>query len=323
MIHTMETMIRNETEALSFSAEDWDRLRFRFHDSLLADTEISKLAKNLGRTWPIRGKAETPLKYVGYNLIELCSLPEFYGKGNRLPVLYQILSETIAFDEPFAEMVEHLDAAAEQANPAHQTLAELAVTLDFPIVATGFTEETRRFCANEGILTLADLIEFSQKMARTIVVGGDFRCFLNALASAEFAVLKQFLPLREGCKGLHLAEAIGQLAEQFSPAEAATLLKLYGLPLEQPSWQGASVLDRAGQQALIVAVRDLVAARLALFPDQGQELRHAVDSGDTALVRYFAPLQQKDRETLALAVVYNYFEVKPRANGLLQRLFSR
>ena len=83
----------NETAAeidhqFPFSVEDWDALRSYFNDSVMAETSLCSLAKNLGLKWPIRGKDETPQKYIKFTLEELADLPEFFGKGNRLPLFY-------------------------------------------------------------------------------------------------------------------------------------------------------------------------------------------------------------------------------------------
>lgn len=306
-----------------FSAADWDSLRYRFQDSLMANTELHKLAQSIDNSWPMRGKDETPQKYLSYTLAELQELPEFYGKGNRLPLLFNILSETLAFDDPFGDMVDYLDTAAQKENAILRALQKLEIPLDLPIRFTNFSDSTLTLCENEGIKTLAELAEFAQKMAKSVVVGGEFRSFLNALAHIDVQTLKRFLPIREAKTGLFLAESLGHLAEQFTPPEAVTLLHYHQLPYSKPSWKETNALSRAHLETLINEIKPLVETRMQLLPDQAQQLRHAAQSGSLDLLRYFAALKDPDLESLAQAIALVGLDIQPKQSGLLKRLFSK
>lgn len=310
------------TDNLPFSAAEWEQLRIRFRDSLMLNTELFKLAQNIDATWPIRGKDETPSKYISFSLDELRILPEFYGKPDRLPLLYQILAETLAFDDPFGEMADYVDSSSRKDDSALKALRKLEIPEDFPVQLANFSEDTKAFCKAEEIRSLADLIAFSQNMAQSIVVGGEFRSFLNSLTHLDTQTLKRFVPIRDGKSGLFLAEFIGHLAANCEPAEAATLLDFYGLKVNRREWSAAKPLNPAQRDLLFSELQRLMQPRFECLPDQAQQLRHAAQSGETALLRFFAPLADPDSEALAQAIALAALDFKPKSKGLLGRLFK-
>jgi hypothetical protein len=316
----MKDLMTESPRELPFTSAEWDRLRYQMQDSMMADTSLAKLALNLGTKWPIRGRDECPRKYLGYQLEALAELPEFFGKGNRLAQLYSILKETQALDDPFNDMVGHFDKVAGGDNEAVRALQSFEVPEDYPIELTHFSKATRALCKTEGVQTLRELIDFTQRCAQRVFLGGEFQAFLNALVQRDAEVLKSFLPIREGRPGLSLAEGLGQYVSRLGDPEAATLLATYQLSFDRPSWKKASALSKAETAALLEGLRETVEPYFQIMPEQAQELRHAVDSGLEAAVRYFAPIGEPDTETLARAAAMAAFGVKPRNTSFLKRI---
>lgn len=305
-----------------FTDSDWDKLRFLMQDSLLADTSMPKLARDLGHSWPLRGKAETPRKYLHHSLASLAEMPEFYGKGNRLQLLYQILSETISMDDPFHDMATHLDADPVATNEPGIALQDLEVSPDFPIDFANFAPDTLTLCASEKLTTLGELIGFSHRCAQTVFLGGDFQRFLNALLLRDRSALRRFLPLREATNGLFLAETLGFLTTRLSDTEAATLLRLYRLRSTRQAWNDAQPLDRKDHPDLLRILRESAHQRFHWMPDQAQQLRHALETGQDATIRFFAPIADPDVETLCLGIAKAAFDYKPSGTSFLHKIFS-
>lgn len=196
------------------TAKDWDEVRTAFATSIMVDTSINSLAQNLdGPEWPIKGKEETPSKYIDLSFEEVVELLQLKGqKPERVDQLVGILKETLAFDSPFGEMVEQAKASAERDNPLLKNLTKLSIPENFPITLTALDPGTLDFCKAEGLSTLGEFAVFAQNMSQNVIVGGDFRKLLNALSHVDEAALAEVLPYRRGQKGLHLIEAMAQAA---------------------------------------------------------------------------------------------------------------
>ncbi len=196
------------------TVKDWNEVRSAFATSIMVDTAINSLAQNLdGPEWPIKGKDETPAKYIDLTLEEVLELLQLKGQSpERVDELIGILKETLAFDSPFGEMVEQTQAASARDNPLHKNLAKLNIPENFPIALTVLDAGTLEFCQLESLATLGEFAVFAQGMSQNVIVGGDFRKLLNALSHVDEAALAEVLPFRVGHKGLHLVEAIGQAA---------------------------------------------------------------------------------------------------------------
>jgi len=318
----MHSQTVNSESTPRYTSAEWDKLRYHLQDSMMTRTSLSKLAKDIGTSWPIKGSDETPEKYIAYTLDALQEMPEFYGKGNRLPLLIRILRETLAMDDPFAEMVDHFDKFEHRDNESQQTLLDWDVPAEFPVELGNFSDDTLRLCRKEDIKTVTDLVDFAQRSAQTVVLGGEYRGFLNALSERDFKSLRKYLPVRLNEPGIYLSEAIGHIATRLEAVQAATLLATYQISTTKPNWDPERALPKAQTQALLDLVRDTTAKRFEWMPDQAQQLRHAVQSGEAALIRYFVSLDDPDLENLARAIALAAFEVKPRAKGLLGRFLS-
>ena len=306
-------------QQLVIQVEHWDALCAYFKDSVMAKANLCSLASDLGLKWPIRGKNETPERYIQYSLEELADLPEFYGKGNRLPLLSTILLETKQLDDPFLEMTEHLEKVVQKEVEEPPLLRQLGVPADFPVSLMNFSDKTLKACREGGYETLSQLVAFLQKSASAVMLNEEFRQFRNALDAAG---LGKFLPIRDGSKGIHLAEAIGHLAGCLSDQQAATLLYAYKISTTNPAWKESTALGKTEALALFGQVKATAEKHFELLPEQAGELREAVQSGLTACVRYFVSLNDSDIESVAIAIAMAAFEVKPRLKGLLSNLMK-
>jgi len=199
---------------MNANAKDWDQVRTAFATSILVDTSLNSLAQNLdGVAWPIAGKDETPARYIDRDFEEVVELLQLRGQPpEAIDQLVAILRETLAFDNPFGDMVAQTEAAASRDNVLVKNLAKLGIPENFPIVLTGLSPDTLEFCRLEQLSTLGEFATFAQNMAQSVIVGGDFRKLLNALSHVDEAALAEVLPYRCGTKGLHLIEAVGGVA---------------------------------------------------------------------------------------------------------------
>jgi hypothetical protein len=209
------------------TAKEWDEVRSAFASSIMVDTSINSLAQNLdGPEWPMKGKDETPAKYIDLSFDEVVEMLQLKGqKPDRLDQLIGILKETLAFDSPFGDMVEQTQAAADKDNPLLKNMAKLSIPENFPITLTALEPATLEFCKLEGRHTLGEFAVFAQTMSQNVIVGGDFKKLLNALSHVDEASLAQVLPFRRGQKGLHLVEALAhstRAPDAAARAEVAT-----------------------------------------------------------------------------------------------------
>ena len=197
------------------TAKDWDQVRTAFASSIMVDTSISSLAQNLDAPdWPLKGKDETPAKYIDLTFDEVVELLQLKGQSpEQVDVLIGILKETLAFDNPFGDMVEQTAAASERDNPLLKNLQKLNIPENYPISLTALEPGTIEFCKLEKLSTLGEFGVFAQNMSQNVIVGGDFRKLLNALSHVDEGALAEVLPYRRGQKGLHLVEAVAQAAK--------------------------------------------------------------------------------------------------------------
>jgi hypothetical protein len=196
-----------------FTSTEWEDIRKKFRQSIMADTSLVSLAQNLDtKEWPLKGDDEKPSKYIDFNYEELLMLPEIAGSTDKADHLIGILKETLAFDDPFGDMVAQVEETSSKENPILKTLARLGIPENFPLVLANFSEGTRVVCASEGIKTIGEFANLGQQMSTKVVLGGDFRNALNALTHGDEEGIGKFLPYRKGTTGLHLAEAIGLIA---------------------------------------------------------------------------------------------------------------
>ncbi len=209
--------------------QDWDEVRKAFAASIMIDTQLTSLAQNLdGADWPMKGKDETPAKYVDLTFSEVQELLVLKGQpAERFDQLVSILRDTLAFDDPFGEMVEQTAESTARDNTVLKNLTKLEIPGDFPISLTALNADTLEFCRLEKLSTLQEFAIFAQGMSQSVIVGGDFRKLLNALSYVDEAALCEVLPFRLGSKGLHLVEALAQATKAPDPFAHAEEAKIW------------------------------------------------------------------------------------------------
>ena len=306
------------------NAERWDNIRERFRSSMMVKTEIHKLAQNIDATWPHKSSDEIPLKYIGLTFDELHMMPELGGKIDRIKLLMDIMEETMAFDDPFGEMAEHVDSSSKKDDSAQKTLTKLEINPAYPLRFCLIAPESKEFCEREGLTTVGEFIDFTQNMAQNIVVGGDFRNFLNSFVSGANADIARYLPLRAGHHGLHLAEAIAQFISLLKPEEYVDLLFRYQVEVSADD-RKVRRLTKDEQADLDARIRTDLGLLLAFFEEESNRLRDALAEGGAAPERFFVPLDNRKKETLALALVRTYYQPSEAApkKGFFSRLFGR
>jgi hypothetical protein len=314
------TKILPARPSYTYTEDDWTHLRAHFMGSILVDVHLHKLAQNIGASWPIKDKGETPARYLEYSFSELLAAPGLNGQPARLQLLLDILKETACFDNPFQDMVSTAPVPKRSVESAAQLLRRVGVPTDYPVEFTALSPDTRRLCEGEGATTICDAVALFQSMAQSVIVGGDVRQLLNSLANADLQTLASHLPLRPGTRrGLHLAEAIGILirAQPDSAREACFTAA------RDPGCLDASA-DVAFQH-----LRERLPRLLELFPDETQILAEIVSSGES-IERFFVTLANADLENAAVCLVRGHFAppVQPEPApvslvGRLAKLFRR
>ncbi len=208
---------------VKYTAKEWDEVRTAFASSIMVNTALSSLAQNLdGPDWPVKGKEETPAKYIDLPYDEMLALLILKGQpAAKADQLIGMLKDTLAFDNPFGDMVAQAEAAEKKDNQLLKNMARLEISEAFPIALTALGPDTREFCKLEKLTTLGEFAVFAQDMSQNVIVGGDFRRLLNSLSHIDEHTLAECLPFRPGAKGLHLFEALAQAASAPVPAERA------------------------------------------------------------------------------------------------------
>jgi len=319
---------RSTTGATAELAAEWDATRKRFMNSMMVNTEIYKLAQNIDANWPLRGKDEVPLKYLPLPYAEVIETPGIAEKPERLGLLISILNETMAFDDPFGEMAEHVDSSSKKDDSALKTLQGLKIPEDFPIAFCNLSEETKRFCADEELETIGAFIRFSQNMAQSVVVGGDFRNFLNSFVHRDERAIATFLPTRPGREGVFLAEALGMAVAALSKPDYLAMLEEFG---GEPSADDRKDVRRYSATERTHArerFEKKVRSILEYFGTEADRLRDLYAEGPSAVERYFVPLDHPNRERIAAGIARRALDVEdsPRAEkrrGFFSRLFGR
>ncbi len=316
-----------------FNSNEWDEVRKKFRHSIMADTSLVSLAQNLDtKEWPHKGEEEKPSKYIEFSYDELLMLPEIAGNADKADHLIGILKETLAFDDPFGDMVAEVEKTAAKDNPILKTLARLNIPDNYPLTLANFSEGTRAVCASEGVKTIGEFANLGQQMSTRVVLGGDFRNALNALTHGDEEGIGQFLPYRKGSTGLHLAEAIGVVAAGLPRPDQLGLAKAYGAKLSAADAAAAKALSKEQVAKLESSLRVNVNAALEWFKDQKAALVKQIEDGGITFERYFVVINDPAREAIAVKLVSSTLQVSSKAaaapsdakkGGLFGRLFGR
>ena len=314
-----------------FTSKDWDDVRKRFRSSIMADTSLSSLAQSLDTAdWPVKGEEEKPSKYIDFNYEELLMLPEIAGSEKRADHLIGILKETLAFDDPFGDMVAQVEENTARENPVLKTLSRLGIPEAFPLALVNLSEGTRAVCASEGVKTIGEFANLAQQMSTRVVIGGDFRALLNALSHGDEEGIGQFLPFRKGASGLHLPEALGLAVAGLARAEQVGLAKAYGAALSGPDATHPALSGDAQAKAE-AKVQAALAATLEWFKEPASALVDLVNAGH-ALERELVVIGDPAREAVVAARFRVAMQSRLKSSaaaapvkkgGLFSRLFGR
>ncbi|MBI5422460.1 MAG: hypothetical protein HZA32_00130 [Opitutae bacterium] len=315
-----------------YTAKDWEDVRKRFHSSIMADTSLSSLAQNLDTAdWPVKGEEEKPSKYIDFNYEELLMLPEIAGSEKRVDHLIGILKETLAFDDPFGDMVAQVEESASKENTVLKTLGRLGIPEAYPLALVNLSEGTRAVCASEGVATIGEFANLAQQMSTRVVIGGDFRALLNALSHGDEEGIGQFLPFRKGSSGLHLPEALGLAAAAVGRPEQVALAKAFGAKLAGTE-AAAAGLSADAQARAEQRVQTAVNATLDWFKDAAAALVAKLNAGGS-LERELVVIGDPVREAIAARFFRAAWASKlnssaaapvaPKKGGLFSRLFGR
>jgi hypothetical protein len=317
-----------------FTSTEWDEIRKKFRNSIMADTSLSSLAQSLDtQEWPHKGEDEKPAKYIDFTYEELLMLPEIAGNADRADLLISILKETLAFDDPFGDMVAQVEQSSSKENPILKTLARLGIPENYPLSLANFSEGTRVVCASEGIKTIGEFANLGQQMSTKVVLGGDFRNALNALTHGDEEGIGQFLPFRKGKTGLHLAEAIGLISAGLPRPDQLGLAKAYGAKLSNTEASAARSLTKEQIEKHEGMMRVTLNAAFEWFKEEKQALlKHLADGG--TYERYFVVIGDPAREAIAVrltsAALKDQVKVAPppastdqKKGGFFSRLFGK
>lgn len=147
-------------------------------------------------------------------------------------------------------MVEQTEAAAAKDNPLLKNMTRIGLSEQFPISLTALNADTMEFCRLEHLKTLGEFAVFAQSMSQNVIIGGDFRRLLNAIANLDEVTLSELLPYRKGSKGLHLIEAIGHATRSPDPLlkakEAAAWFKEEFAQLQKDNAEGVGIAPHLG-----------------------------------------------------------------------------
>jgi hypothetical protein len=288
------------------TAQDWDTVRTAFGSSILVDTALSSLAENLdGPPWPGTEKSETPALYIDHDYDEVVMALTLKGyPDDTIGDLVEILRETLAFDDPFGDMVANSNASAEAGNPILENLKKLEIPSDYSIKLTSLSADTKDFCKRESLSTVGEFAVFAQGMSQNVVVGGDFRSLLNSLSHIDEQQISTFLPIRVGHKGLYLIEALGGVIHGMKPMTRKSLAEV-----------GAEPTGKVTQR---------VAELTIYFADQLAALDKRIMAGG-ALDRELMVLQDTETEALVTKLLGPHLTVviPEKKSGWFARLFGR
>ncbi len=303
-----------------YTAEEWEHLCKRFFNSILNDTEIAKLGQNVGISWPFKGSDETPLKYIDYSFEELQEVPGLIGKKTRVRKLMDILRETLAFDDPFGDMVDSVEAESQEDDTFERILTKLNIPSDFPVALIEFEKGTHELLKNEGVENLIKVIHFGQSLARNVVIGGDLKTFLNSLAHKDEAGIKKHLPYRNGERGLHLSEAFGLVAANLSPALQLEILHESGLELSEEEEAQRNQASSLNREAGLKLAKERVEAICKYFSTEAAELQELLAAGGSP-ERYFLLINDQRVERIAVFLAKAHFGVVDKdKRGLLGKI---
>ncbi|MDP0501576.1 MAG: hypothetical protein Q7P63_15900 [Verrucomicrobiota bacterium JB022] len=315
-----------ENSPSGVTKQEWDSVRERFKSSMMVGTEMAKLASNVDRVWPLKGRDEVPLKYLPLTLDELLMLPGIAEHPKRVRLMMDIFEETMAFDDPFGEMAEQVDSSSRHDDKPLKVLKDLEIPREYPVDLCNISAETRKFCQDEDIKTIGDFLLFAQNMAQNVVVGGDFRTMLNGFTSQDEKEIAKYLPNRPGFPGLHLPEAFGHIARSLSPEQFVYMLQRFG---GKPTAEQKQLRELSQEEVTALDERFNTQKHklFAFFEKESLDVLTVLKEGGSRQERYFMVLNDPQLEIVAMGVARimtgEAGSGKARKKGFFARLFGR
>lgn len=311
-------MTQNTPE--KYSAAEWEHLCERYSNSILNDAEIAKLGQNVGVSWPFKGSSETPAKYIRFEFEELNTVPGLIGKKKRVQSLMDILRETLAFDDPFSDMVDTVESESAKDDMFERILAKLKIPMDYPAALIHISVETREYLKSKGVDTLIQAIHFGQDMAMDAQVGVDLRAFINGLALINEVSVMEYLPYRRSQGNLHLAEAVGLIARDLDEPIQLELLSQAGVSLSDDEDALRKRAENSSIDASLQTVMERFDALCTWFTEEAAELEKICKKGES-IERYFISINESRRERIAATLTRAKFGIpKSERRGVLSKL---
>jgi hypothetical protein len=292
----------------------WDKARAAFAQSPLVDTPLATLAQDLDvPPWPVNSPDESAAAYIYLPYTQVVAALAARGlPPAQLGQLISLLNDTNAFDQPFGDMMDDFAAPAAPGaidldSPLHQNLEKLELPDDFPLALSALSSGTIRLFSIEKVDTLGGFVAFASRLSQAVIVGGDFRELLNALAQKDEAGLAKLLPLRPGAPGLHLPESIALAARELNEAARAAVIKT--------------------PEAAPPELRAKVSLIISYFARQHANIVSAVAAGST-LAREVSRLHNPVLEPVVAALLRAHLPAPPAPaaapkKSFLERIFAR
>lgn len=303
-----------------YNSNAWERLRERFAGSEMRDMELNILGQNAGKSWPFKGSDETPAKYLDFDFDDLGSVPGLVGKKRRVQVLMDILTETLAFDDPFGDMADKVEADGQHDVTYERVIVRFEIPEEYPARFIACDAEGRALIKEQGCETLGEVIRAVADLPFDSNGAGDLKAFLNLLGHKDELGIGRYIPYRRGKPGLHLAEAIGLIAANVPENLQLELLSQTGFnltPEEDVQLEASSTLTLEGQ---LKTALDQIDAVTAWFADEAAELQQLIEGGGS-YERYFITINNSRTERIALALARIKFgDPTKERSGLMAKL---
>jgi len=226
-------------------------------------------------------------------------------------------------------MNDKVEAESEVDETFDVILARLNVVPNYPAQFVHFSDETIELLSSQNPKTLIDIVHFGQTLDQSTVVGADLRAFMNSLAHKDDIGIRKHIPYRRGFKGLHLAEAIGLIAEDLSEPLQVELLYQSGAILTDKEMALRTSAEGSHSEAQLTGALDKVTNVCEWFTAEAAELKEIFTSGDRP-ERFFLINDAPRTERVALALARLHFGVKESGGntsgsiiGKLSSLFGR
>ena len=307
------------TPQITYTSEDWNSIRERFSGSMFEEIELAILAQNAGKNWPFKGSGETAAKYLEFDLEELHSVPGLIGKKSRVNTLIAFLEETLAFDDPFSDLVDKVEADSEIDETFERILTRLDIDLQFPAQFLHFGDATITRLSEEGVATLIDVVRVAQKLDLDSHKFTDLRSFLNGLSNRDETDMAQHMPYRIGAKGLHLVESINLLGRELPQPAKAYALRTAGIEVSE----GAGVEVSDHDQAAVELALKQIGERCRHFKEDAKELQ-AISKDREALERHLIVINNAEEERVSAALIRLHYGVaSDKKSGFFGKLLGR